>query len=242
MAISGEWNYQGGQDRSTFVHEFPLQTPTSGFDVGAPKERNEALTEIIFNRSVFWTNLTHNLALHVRRPLRRHRAVFLSGRLRDPGLPRRAAPPPDVAMARAVRRSGAAALLLHRHTVHVAGRRGLGRQPLFHGGVRGIPVPAAAGLQRRHGRRAVDRRWALRRAAGAQSVRDVLLSRQLRRPRAVQDAAGGADARLRLADQHRRIPRDACGTATTRASAIQDFRSTSSMPTRMARSRTRASG
>ena len=61
MAISGEWNYQGGQDRSTFVHEFPLQTATSGFDVGAPKERNEALTEIIFNRSVFWTNLTHNL-------------------------------------------------------------------------------------------------------------------------------------------------------------------------------------
>ena len=61
MAISGEWNYQGGQDRSTFVYEFPLQTPTSGFDVGAPKERNEALTEIIFNRSVFWTNLTHNL-------------------------------------------------------------------------------------------------------------------------------------------------------------------------------------
>jgi hypothetical protein len=61
MAISGEWNYQGGQDRSTFYYEFPLQTPTSGFDVGAPKERNEALTEIIFNRGVFWTNLTHNL-------------------------------------------------------------------------------------------------------------------------------------------------------------------------------------
>jgi hypothetical protein len=61
MAISGEWNYQGGQDRSTFYYEFPLQTPSSGFDVGAPKERNEALTEIIFNRSVFWTNLTHNL-------------------------------------------------------------------------------------------------------------------------------------------------------------------------------------
>jgi hypothetical protein len=61
MAISGEWNYQGGQDRSTFYYEFPLQTPRSGFDVGAPKERNEALTEIIFNRSVFWTNLAHNL-------------------------------------------------------------------------------------------------------------------------------------------------------------------------------------
>jgi hypothetical protein len=61
MAISGEWNYQGGQDRSTFYYEFPLQTPHSGFGVGAPKERNEVLTEIIFNRKVFWTNLTHNL-------------------------------------------------------------------------------------------------------------------------------------------------------------------------------------
>ena len=61
LAISGEWNYQGGQDRSTFYYEFPLQTPGSGFGVGAPKERNEALTEIIFNRRVFWTNLTHNL-------------------------------------------------------------------------------------------------------------------------------------------------------------------------------------
>jgi hypothetical protein len=61
-AISGEWNYQGGVDRSTFVAEFPLQTPRSGFDVGMEKERNEALTEIIFDRRVFWTNLAHNLA------------------------------------------------------------------------------------------------------------------------------------------------------------------------------------
>ena len=61
-AISGEWNYQGGVDRSTFVAEFPLQTPSSGFDVGMEKERNEALIEIIFDRRVFWTNLAHNLA------------------------------------------------------------------------------------------------------------------------------------------------------------------------------------
>jgi glycosyl transferase family 87 len=60
MAISGEWNYQGGHDRNTFVFEFPFQTPESGFDVGLEKERNEALTEIIFNRSVFLTNLVHN--------------------------------------------------------------------------------------------------------------------------------------------------------------------------------------
>ena len=63
MAISGEWNYQGG-DRNTYIFEFPLQTPTSGFDVGTEKARNETLTEIIFDRRVFWTNLTHNLAYY----------------------------------------------------------------------------------------------------------------------------------------------------------------------------------
>ena len=61
MAISGEWNYQGGQDRSAFVNEFPLQTVGSGFDVGVEKETNEALTDIIFDRRVFGTNLAHNL-------------------------------------------------------------------------------------------------------------------------------------------------------------------------------------
>ena len=59
-AISGEWSYQGGE-RSTFNFEFPFQTPHSGFAVGAEKARNDALTEIIFNRDVFWTNLAHNL-------------------------------------------------------------------------------------------------------------------------------------------------------------------------------------
>lgn len=60
MGISGEWNYQGG-DRRTFVFEFPLQTPTSTIEVGTAKSRSEALTEIIFDRRVFWTNLRHNL-------------------------------------------------------------------------------------------------------------------------------------------------------------------------------------
>jgi hypothetical protein len=60
-AISGEWNYQGGEDRASFYVEFPFQTPSSAFSTGAPKERNEVLTDIIFDRSVFWSNLAHNL-------------------------------------------------------------------------------------------------------------------------------------------------------------------------------------
>ena len=64
-AISGEWNYQGGEDRSAFYNEYPLQSPTSSFAVGVPKERNEALWEIIFDRRVFGSNLVHNLAYFV---------------------------------------------------------------------------------------------------------------------------------------------------------------------------------
>ena len=60
MAITGEWNYQGG-DRRTFNFEFPFQTPESTFEVGLLKARDEALTDIIFDRRVFWTNLWHNL-------------------------------------------------------------------------------------------------------------------------------------------------------------------------------------
>jgi hypothetical protein len=62
MAISGDWNYQGGgANRRTCYWEFPFQTAKSQIDVCAEKARDEALGHIIFNKSVFWTNLTHNL-------------------------------------------------------------------------------------------------------------------------------------------------------------------------------------
>lgn len=59
MAISGEWNYQGGQ-RATYYFEFPFQNPGTGF-FGQQHGRDAALTDVIFNRSVFFTNLSHNL-------------------------------------------------------------------------------------------------------------------------------------------------------------------------------------
>jgi hypothetical protein len=61
MAISGDWNYQGGgENRRTFYWEFPFQTEKAVFEVGLTKARDEALGHIIFNQSVFWKNLTHN--------------------------------------------------------------------------------------------------------------------------------------------------------------------------------------
>jgi hypothetical protein len=61
MAITGGWNYQGG-DRKTFLLEFPFQTPASDFNIVPNRHgRDEALTDVIFDRAVFWTNLSHNL-------------------------------------------------------------------------------------------------------------------------------------------------------------------------------------
>lgn len=63
LAITGDWNYQGGQ-RKTFSAEFPYQTPGATFDTINPEKlhgRDEALTDVIFDPKVFWTNLGHNL-------------------------------------------------------------------------------------------------------------------------------------------------------------------------------------
>jgi hypothetical protein len=61
MAISGGWNYQGG-DRKTFHWEFPFQTASAGFDVVQKQHgRDEALTDVIFDPKMFWTNLGNNL-------------------------------------------------------------------------------------------------------------------------------------------------------------------------------------
>lgn len=61
LAITGDWNYQGGGDRRTYYWEFPFQTPTSTYEVGKPTGRDEAMTDVILEESVFWTNLTNNL-------------------------------------------------------------------------------------------------------------------------------------------------------------------------------------
>ena len=65
VAISGEWNYQGG-DRTTYTYEFPFQNPVpSALQIGAPKSRDEALTEVLFDRRVFTQNLVHNVEYFV---------------------------------------------------------------------------------------------------------------------------------------------------------------------------------
>jgi hypothetical protein len=68
-AITGDWNYQGGE-RNTFYRDFPFLDADSGFDVGMTRATDRVLTEVIFDWSpnpgsalgyVFPTVLAHNV-------------------------------------------------------------------------------------------------------------------------------------------------------------------------------------
>jgi hypothetical protein len=60
VAITGEWNYQGGE-RGTFYNEFPFQSADKGFEIGAERGRDVSLLNVIFEPGMFWTNLTANM-------------------------------------------------------------------------------------------------------------------------------------------------------------------------------------
>jgi hypothetical protein len=60
MAITGAWNYQAGE-RKSYVTEFPFQNEVMPPQVGAPKSRDDLMTDVIFNPRTFTSNLTHNL-------------------------------------------------------------------------------------------------------------------------------------------------------------------------------------
>ncbi len=61
IAISGEWNYQGG-DRRTFYGDYPFQNASMEFSAGKDKVTDKIHEGIIFDKRVFWTLLSHNLA------------------------------------------------------------------------------------------------------------------------------------------------------------------------------------
>ena len=58
--ISGEWNYQGGGTRKSYYAEFPFQTENSTTLKPADKNRDDLMTEVIFNSRTFTSNLLHN--------------------------------------------------------------------------------------------------------------------------------------------------------------------------------------
>ena len=60
VALSGEWNYQGGE-RATCYTGFPFLHPGSGLEVCLGSATDRVYTELIFDPEAFWTVLWHNL-------------------------------------------------------------------------------------------------------------------------------------------------------------------------------------
>jgi hypothetical protein len=65
VAITGDWNFQGG-DRRTFYGSYPLQERgTPWAEVGQDRATNRVLWDTIFDKRVFWTVFSHNVAYFV---------------------------------------------------------------------------------------------------------------------------------------------------------------------------------
>ncbi len=65
VAISGDWNFQGG-DRRTFYGSFPFQDHAVQWEgVGQDRTTNRVLWETIFDKRVFWTVFSHNAGYFV---------------------------------------------------------------------------------------------------------------------------------------------------------------------------------
>jgi len=67
VAITGDWNYQGG-GRATFLslqargNGFPFEARNRGFEVAVDRRaRTEAMSDVLFDPQVFWSNLRANL-------------------------------------------------------------------------------------------------------------------------------------------------------------------------------------
>jgi hypothetical protein len=61
MAVTGDWNYQGGGDRKSYYVEFPFQNEVPKNDLGVSKSRETVMSQVIFNPRTFASNLAHNL-------------------------------------------------------------------------------------------------------------------------------------------------------------------------------------
>ncbi len=64
IAVTGDWNFQGGE-RRTFYFVYPFQPGAPGFDAGANRVTERVLSDVIFDRQVFWTVFSHNVAYFV---------------------------------------------------------------------------------------------------------------------------------------------------------------------------------
>ena len=63
IAMTGEWNFQGGE-RRTYYAQYPFEDSKIAWDAIGQNRATDGV-EILFDRRVFWTHLSHNLLFFV---------------------------------------------------------------------------------------------------------------------------------------------------------------------------------
>jgi len=71
VAVSGDWNYQGGLRRTFYQNNgnlgraYPFQQPGVGFEAGKDMGRNDSLFDVLMDHDLFWPNLRSNIKYFV---------------------------------------------------------------------------------------------------------------------------------------------------------------------------------
>ena len=206
MAITGDWNYQGGGDRKSYYHQFRdsrsrhEQLRPTRSQLGVPKSREDAMTDVIFNPRTFTSNLLHNLEYFFIGRYAGLAGYFFPGMFAMLALlaaPRRRPGWQWLVLAAAL----AQGLIFVIGTPYTWSGGGVGNRYFFAGyGVMLFLLPPIESLGA--GVRAVGDRRLVRRADGAEPVRRVVQAEREREGGAAADVSGGADAAERPAGLH----------------------------------------
>ena len=153
MAISGEWNYQGGGSAHVRLRSSRSRRQRRAFEVGHAEGARRGADRRHLQPPRVLDQPDAQPRVLLRRPLRRAGRRTSSRRCsrcsRSSPAPRRRPLWQWLVLAAG---AGADPDLHHQHAVHLDRRRRVGRQPLLHGRLRRVPVPAAADVARRGSR------------------------------------------------------------------------------------------
>ena len=177
IAVTGEWNYQGGERKTfysvgdgRFQGGFPFQNEAATFDSVGLGSVGGGSFAVLFTRDALLEVFPHNLGYFL---VGRHAGFaiyFFPGLMADPAVPGRDARSRDVAVADAGGRRRHGRGVAPVHAVHVVGRWRPGRQSLLPRHLRCVPLSRAAPANRGGGPAGHRRQQPLRGADRDQSV------------------------------------------------------------------------
>ena len=209
VAITGEFNYQGGDRKTFYSHDgFPFANTYETFDnIGPVRGREDLLVGDVLVNTHSWSVLRHNLwYFFVGRNAGLVPYFFPGGRRTSPVLVVAREATLAVARFRDDRRGRGHARV--RLAVHMERWRRTGRQPVLSAVLCAVPRPDSSDCGRRFGNFRVRRRGTFYRAVAPQSFLRLAASRCTLEIRCAAAAPDGADAPSRSACRSRSGPNE----------------------------------